>query len=310
MNFSSIHQVIVQGINQPLGKHYSLQMRAYGTKIVAGVSAGCGGQTLDNIPIFDLVEQALIEVGNIDTSLIFVPPLAAKDAVIEAIAAGIKQIILVTRGIPPLDLVTLLRKAQATNTLLLGPSSAGIIIPEQILLGTMEPQFYSPGKVGLISRSPSLSHEVALELTQAGIGQSIAVNLGDEDMIASSFEYWLHLLEEDSATEIIVLIGQNYGHQEELAARYIKVGMSKPVVAYIAGHRFCFNYAGDEPSAAFSPQISRRASSADILEQKLAAFKKAKISLAQNPSQICELVKQFLPQPKSKYLTHSLNGKT
>ncbi len=169
MNFTQDSKVLVQGIANPLGSTYAPLMKAYGTNVVAGVSPGYGGRVLNGVPVFDLVETAISTTGGtIDTTVIFAQPYAALDAALEAIAAGIRQIILISAGIPPLDMVNLLRHAEATETLVIGPNSPGVIIPGQLLLGIHPAEFYSPGSVGLISRSGTLTHEIALELTKAG----------------------------------------------------------------------------------------------------------------------------------------------
>ena len=173
MNFTPHNRVLIQGISEPLATLHASHMQAYGTRIVAGVSPGYGGTTVHEIPVFDLVEMALAAVGEINTTIIFTHPYAALDAALEAIAAGIRQIVLITEGIPPLDMVRLLRKAEMTETLVVGPNSPGIIVPGQSLLGIHPTELYTPGSVGLISRSGTLTYEIARELTLAGLGQSI-----------------------------------------------------------------------------------------------------------------------------------------
>lgn len=308
MNLRSDQKVIIQGITETMGQYYSSQMQAYGTNIVAGVSTIHGQKSEHGIPIFNLVEQAVEVVGQIDTSIIFSHPYQVKDAALEAIAAGIKQIIIVTRGIPPLDMVSLSRKAKATNTLILGPGSAGIIIPEQILLGTSEPHFYTPGKVAILSRSHCLSHEIALGLGKVGMGQSVAINLGNEEMITSSFEQWLYQLEHNSTTQAIVLVGQSHGNKEELAAKYISAAIRKPVVAYVAGNQLpvITNHCNQGDLAiscqplGFIPQM-------ETVQPKIAAFEEANIPVAKSSCQIPALVKQVLQKQKSEH--YYLNGK-
>lgn len=292
MNYLADHRVLIQGITELEGQYYTSLMQAYGTNIIAGVSAGKGTQVWEGIPIYDLVAQAIDEVGKIDTSIIFVSSYLVKDAVLEAIAAGIRQIIIVTSGVPPLDTIYFLEKAQATNTLILGPSSAGIIIPEQILLGTSEPQFYTYGQVALISRSHCLTHEVALTLNQAGIGQSIAVNLGNQKLIGSSFEQWLSFLEEDEATQIIVLIGKSGDCQEQSTARHISKHITKPVIMYLAGQQF------PTPSNLRYSWVQPRTNEQRI-EQKIASFAKVDIPVVKSPSQVLELVTKLLWSKKT-----------
>jgi len=234
MIFTPASKVIVQGIMEPLGLTCAPMMKAYGTHVVAGISPGFGGQILKGIPVFDMLEQAIPMVGPVDAAVICTPPYAALDAALEAIAAGIRQVILISQGIPPLDMVHLIRQAEATETLIVGPNSPGIIVPGQILLGIHPPNLYTPGTVGLISRSGTLTYEVAWTLTQAGLGQSIGVSIGGDTIVGSSFQQWLQILDEDDRTEVIVVVGEIGGDSEEAAAHYIAEAIDKPVIAYIA----------------------------------------------------------------------------
>lgn len=286
-------KVLVQGITEPLGLFHAARMKAYGTNVVAGVSPGQGGKAVYDIPVFDLVEQALSSVGPVDTSIIFTPRYQALDAALEAMAAGIRQIIIITCGIPPLDRVQLVKKAQATKTLVLGPSCSGIIVPGKVLLGIHATQFYTPGCVGIISRSGSLTDEVALELSQSGLGQSISVGMGNGAIAGSSFLQWLPILDKDKKTEAIVLVGQTGIGGEEAAAEFIAECIDKPVIAYIAGrHAPGQKYPG-EADAIITAQLNQPFE-AKTAEGKIAAFKKAKIPVAVRPSQIPQLVKKAL----------------
>jgi succinyl-CoA synthetase alpha subunit len=294
MNFSPAIKVIIQGITEPLGATYAAFMQAYGTRVVAGVSPGHGGQSIQSIPVFDMVEQAFPLVGKIDATVIFSHPYAVLDAALEAIAAGIRQIVLVSQGIPPLDMVRLIRCAEATDTFIVGPNSPGIIVPNQLLLGVHPPSFYTPGPIGLISRSGTLTYEVAGELTRAGLGQSIAVSIGSDEISGSTFPQWLQLLDEDDTTEVIVLVGEIGGDSEEAAAHYIAEAIDKPVVAYIAGRTAPrdrrMGHARaimDSQGAYFGPDIG-------TADSKVKAFRHAKIPVAERPSDIPRLVKQLL----------------
>src|SRR5919199_586413 len=294
MNLTPDSKVLVQGITQPVGSYHAARMKAYGTNIVAGVSAGEGGQELHGIPVFDLVEQARQQVGSVDATIIFVESYWALDAALEAIDAGIPQIILVTNGIPPLDMVRLLRKAQTTETLIVGPSSSGIIVPGKVLLGTQESGFYTPGAVGLISRAGSLTYEVALALTQAELGQSIGVNLGTDAIVGSSFHQWLQILARDESTQAIVLVDQTGGGSEEETAQYIAEAIDKPVVAYVAGCHTPVDKQVGNASAIIAAQLSGPVTNATTAQHKVAALKQAKVPVAERPSQIPELVKKAL----------------
>jgi succinyl-CoA synthetase alpha subunit len=294
MKFTPDIKVLVQGITQPLGAYYTTRMKAYGTNVVAGVSAGQGGQKLHGIPVFDLVEQAHQQLGSCDVTIIFVESYGALDASLEAIDAGVPQIILVTSGIPPLDTVRLLRKAQATGTLVVGPSSSGIIVPGKVLLGTQETEFYTPGSVGLISRAGTLTYEVALTLTQANIGQSIGINLGTDAIVGSSFRQWLQVLAMDETTKAIVLVDRAGGGSEEATAEYIARAIDKPVVAYVAGGHTPVDKQVNDAGAVIAAQLSGPITSATTAQHKVEAFKQAKIPVAERPSQIPDMVNEVL----------------
>ena len=281
------------GITEPLGSVYTPLMKAYGTRIVAGVSPGQGGRVVHGIPIYDMVEPALAHWGTVDTAVVFVPPYAVLDAALEAIAAGIQQLVLITEGVPSLDMVALLRKAEMTETLVIGSNSPGVIVPGQILLGTHPPAFYTPGRVGIVSRSGTLTYEVALELTRAGLGQSIAVGVGGDQIVGSSLQQWLQILEEDEPTDVIVLIGEAGGEGEEFAAHYIAEAIDKPVVVYIAGQTAPSDPA-TAPGAVIAARLARLGNAVGTVDNKIAAFQQASIPVAARPSQIPELVKQAL----------------
>jgi len=300
LKFTATSRVLIQGITNTLGLTYAPLMQAYGTQVVAGVGAGHGGETVNGIPVFDLVEQALEAVEDIDTTVIFSPPYEVLDAALEAIADGIRQIILISGGVPPLDMVRLLRKAEQTDTLVVGSDSPGIIIPGQVLLGTHPAEFYTPGNIGIISRSGTLTYEVALQLTQAGLGQSIAVSIGSDRVIGSSFQQWLQILEEDDQTEAIVLVGSIGGDSEEVAARYVQEAIDKPVVAYLAGRTVPRDQPMGHAGAVIAPRLSGWEEVIGTPESKIAAFKAAKIPLANRPSEIPQLLNKLLAQPLSE----------
>lgn len=300
MNFTPDSRVLVQGIAELPGSIYAPLMKTYGTAIVAGVSPGWGGQRFADIPVFDLVETAVDQVGSIDTSVIFVPPYAALDAALEAIAANIRQIVLVTEGIPPLDMVSLLRRAEATETLVIGPNTPGIIVPGQVLLGIHPAEFYTPGPVGLVSRSGTLTYEIALALTQAGLGQSIGISIGGDTVVGSSFPQWLQLLDEDDSTEAIVLVGEIGGDSEETAARYIAEAIDKPVIAYVAGRSAPRGRRMGHAGAIIDSQVAELGPDIGSAESKINAFRRAKIPVADRPSQIPDLVKKALKQPSRR----------
>lgn len=303
MQFSADTKVLVHGIVEPLAATHTALMKQYGTQVVAGVSPGHGGSNIEGIPIYDMVEVAVQDVGPIDAAIIFVQPYLVLDAALEAISAGIRQLAIVTEGMPPMDIVRLVRKADATETLVVGPSSPGLIVPGEILLGTHPADFYTPGSVGLISRSGTLTYEIALSLTEAGLGQSIGVSIGSDSILGSSFAQWLQMLDEDDRTEAIVLVGEIGGSSEEAAAEYAAEAIDKPVIAYIAG-RYApkgkrLGHAGAIVAAHLSG--AQEFSGAAILdtgigtaEHKIEAFRKAGIPVAERPSDIPKLVKKAL----------------
>jgi succinyl-CoA synthetase alpha subunit len=241
-----------------------------------------------------LVEQASQNAGPIDVTIIFVESYWALDAALEAIEAGIRQIVLVTGGIPPLDMVRLLRKAQTTETLIIGPNSSGIIVPGKVLLGTQETEFYTPGSVAMISRAGTLTYEVALALTQAGIGQSIGINLGSDAIVGSSFRQWLQVLATDERTKAIVLVDRTGGGSEEETAEYIAKTIDKPVVAYVAGCNTPVDKQVGNASAIIAAQLSGPITKTTTAQHKVEAFQEAKIPVAKRPSQIPNLVKKAL----------------
>lgn len=310
MNFTTDSTILIQGIMEPISLAYTPVMKAYGSPIVAGISPGHGGESLEEIPIFDLVSQAVDEFGSINTTVICTDPHLALDAALEAIAAGIRQIILISKGIPPLDMVQLIRRAEETDTLVLGPNSPGLIVPDQLLLGTYPRFCFQPGSVGIISRSSTLTFEVASELSQAGLGQSICVGLGSDAVIGSTFPQWLQILEEDDKTELIVLIGETGGESEEQAAAYIKEAIDKPVVAYISGRYVPGGtYIGHlgaiiaSQAMASSVPMELIESSLGSADSKVAAMKAAKVAIASTPAEVATLAQKALQKSQRKTTT-------
>jgi succinyl-CoA synthetase alpha subunit len=294
MNLTPNSKVVIQGFSEFISSTHVTQMKAYGTNLVALINPGCGGEKLSeyDLPVFDLVEEAVAKYGAIDTTIICVHPFQVLDAALEAIASGISQIIIISPGVPPLDMVQLLRKAEATETLVIGPNSPGIIVPGKILLGTQPSEFYTPGSVGILSRSTTLTYEIARVLTLSGNGQSMSVSIGSDAIVGSSFIQWLQILDEDENTEVIVLVGQPGGGSEEAAARYIKEAIDKPVISYIAG---TYAPAGKHwrQSGTLAAVIGRDPDFGTA-KNKLAAFAEASVPVAERLSQIPELVKKAI----------------
>ncbi len=227
-------RVVVQGITGNEGLFHTRQMVEYGTKIVAGVTPGKGGQTVEGIPVFNTVIEAVKET-NPNASAIFVPPAFAGDAMMEAAEAGIPLIVCLTEGIPTLDMATVIRYLREKGSKLIGPNTPGIISPGKCKIGVMAGYIHKPGPVGIISRSGTLTYEVVDQLTKKGIGQSTCVGIGGDQIIGLNYVDLLGLFQKDDETEAIIMIGEIGGSAEEEAARFIKRRVKKPVLAFIAG---------------------------------------------------------------------------
>jgi len=227
-------KVVVQGITGREGSFHTEKMAEYGTRIVAGVTPGKGGQVHQNIPVFHSVNHAVSETGA-ETSVIFVPPLFAADAAMEAADAGIRLIVLISEGIPTLDMMKVMTFLNGRETRLIGPNCPGIITPGACKIGIMPGFIHRPGSIGVISRSGTLTYEAVDQLTKAGLGQSTCIGLGGDPIVGTRFTDALQLFNEDPETLGVVLIGEIGGTDEEAAARYIQEAFQKPVVAFIAG---------------------------------------------------------------------------
>ena len=227
-------RLVVQGITGKEGSFHTQQCLAYGTRVVAGVTPGKGGQKVDEIPVFNTVAEAVAATGA-NTSLIFVPPAFAADAILEAALAGIKVIVCITEGIPTLDMVKVMAVLKDRDCRLIGPNCPGIISPGQAKVGIMPGQIHRQGNIGLVSRSGTLTYEAVHQLTQVGLGQSTCIGIGGDPIIGTNFIDALALFEADPQTEGVVLIGEIGGVAEEEAGAFIQRKMTKPVLAFIAG---------------------------------------------------------------------------
>jgi len=227
-------RVVVQGMTGNEGLFHTRQMVEYGTKVVAGVTPGKGGQRIDGIPVFNTVIEAVKETDP-NASAIFVPPAFAGDAIMEAAEAGIPLIVCLTEGIPTLDMVIVKRYLKEKGSKLIGPNTPGIISPGKCKIGVMAGYIHKPGPVGIISRSGTLTYEVVDQLTKNGIGQSTCVGIGGDQIVGLSFVDLLAMFEKDEKTEALIMIGEIGGTAEEEASRFIKRRVKKPVLAFIAG---------------------------------------------------------------------------
>jgi succinyl-CoA synthetase alpha subunit len=227
-------KVLVQGITGNIGTTQTKLMLKEGTKIVAGVTPGKGGERLENIPVFDTVEEA-VNNFSIDVSVLFVPATVAKDSVLEAVNSGIKLVVLITEHIPVHDVMEMKAYVSQKKALLIGPTTPGIITPGECKIGILPANMFCSGLVGIISRSGTLAYEVAANLCKIGIGQSTVVGMGADLVAGTNLVDILKLFNEDKETKVVVLVGEVGGTQEEDAAKFISAKMSKSVVAYIAG---------------------------------------------------------------------------
>jgi len=227
-------RVVVQGITGGEGTFHTQKMVEYGTKVVAGVTPGKGGQVHEGIPVFNTVREAVQETGA-NASAIFVPPAFAADAILEAVDAGLPLVVTITEGIPALDESRVKAALNASETRMIGPNCPGVITPGKCKIGIMPGDIHKPGPVGVISRSGTLTYEAVGQLTALDLGQSTCIGIGGDPIPGSNFVDLLELFEADGSTEAVVLIGEIGGTAEEEAAAFIKANMSKPVAAFIAG---------------------------------------------------------------------------
>ena len=227
-------KVICQGITGNAGTFHTLGCRDYGTKMVGGVTPGKGGQDVEGVPVFDTVEEAVGETGA-DATMIFVPPPFTADAILEALDAGIKVIAAITEGVPVIDMVRVYEKIRASDAMLIGPNCPGLITPGECKIGIMPGYIHNPGKVGVMSRSGTLTYEAVWQTSALGLGQSTCVGLGGDPIVGTNYIDLLKLYQADDQTEAILMIGEIGGSAEEEAAAFVKEHVTKPVAAFIAG---------------------------------------------------------------------------
>jgi succinyl-CoA synthetase alpha subunit len=227
-------RLVVQGITGREGSFHATRNRDYGTAVVAGVTPGKGGQDVNGIPVFDTVSQA-VEKQGANTAMVFVPPPFAADAIYEAVDAGCETVVCITEGIPAHDMMDVYAYVRSRGVTLLGPNCPGALSPEVASVGIIPTKVFKKGPVGLVSRSGTLTYQIGNELAQAGVGNSTIVGIGGDPIVGSSFIDILERFEDDPQTELVVMVGEIGGAEEERAADFIADHMSKPVVAYIAG---------------------------------------------------------------------------
>jgi len=279
-------RLLVQGITGREGAFHTGRMLESGTNVVAGVTPGKGGQDHDGVPVFNTVHEAAEETGA-NASVIFVPPPFAADAVFESLDSGMQTICCITEGIPVHDMMRVADFIANKDATLIGPNCPGVLSPGKANVSIMPRDIFTPGRVGVVSRSGTLTYQIVNELTQRDIGQSTAVGIGGDPIIGTNFIEILAKFEEDPETDCVVMIGEIGGNAEQLAAEYVRSGMQTPVVAYIAG----FTAPEGKTMGHAGAIVSGGESTA---EAKSEALRGAGIRAATNPSEVAELVAEAL----------------
>jgi succinyl-CoA synthetase alpha subunit len=278
-------RVVVQGITGNEGRFHTEAMLSYGTRVVAGVTPGKGGQQVQGVPVYNTVSEAVSHHGA-NTSIVFVPARFARSAVLEAIEAGIKTVVVITELVPQRDAIEFIARAEEKGTIIVGPNTPGVISPSKgVKVGIMPSHIFRAGSVGIASRSGTLTYEIAWHITNAGLGQSICVGIGGDAIVGLDFIKLLEIFRDDEGTKGVVLIGEVGGQAEELAAQYIsQTRYPKPVVAYIAGR--------------LAPPEKRMGHAGAIVmgnvgtaKSKIEAFTAAGVPVADKPSDIARLLK-------------------
>jgi succinyl-CoA synthetase alpha subunit len=283
-------RVICQGITGKVGQFHTKGCKEYGTKMVGGVTPGKAGETVEGLPVFDTVMEAVQQTGA-DATMIFVPPAFTADAILEAVDAGIKTVIAITEGVPVIDMARVYPIVKRSNSVLVGPNCPGVITPGECKIGIMPGYIHKPGKVGVMSRSGTLTYEAVWQLTNLGLGQSTCVGLGGDPIVGTSFVDLFKMYQADPGTEAILMMGEIGGTAEEEAAAYVKQHVTKPVAAFIAGRT--------------APPGKRMGHAGAIIsggkgtaEEKLAALKAAGIEIAESPADMGAAVQRAMQRKK------------
>jgi succinyl-CoA synthetase alpha subunit len=279
-------RLVIQGITGRDGSFHGGLMKEYGTKVVAGVTPGKGGQDVDGIPVFNTVEEAVDKEGA-NASILFVPAAFGSDAILEASDAGVDLIVAVTEGIPVRDMMKVLPALKRKGTRLIGPNSPGLISPGKAKVGILPGKVFKEGPVGVISRSGTLTYEIAAALSDRGIGQSTVIGVGGDPIIGSNYIDLMALFDQDPETKAVVLIGEIGGTDEQDAAKYVEEHFQKPVAAFIAGRTAPAEKRMGHAGAIIS-------GSAGTAEEKTKAFNEVGIKVAEEPAQIADLIQELI----------------
>jgi succinyl-CoA synthetase alpha subunit len=279
--------LVVQGITGRDGSFHARQMLEYGTKVVAGVTPGKGGQKFESkVPIFNTVADAVRETGA-NTSVIYVPPLFAADAMMEAADAGIKLIVAITEGVPVLDMTKVYPFVKEHGARLIGPNCPGLITPGKSKVGIIPGRICTPGSIGVVSRSGTLTYEVVYQLTRAGLGQSTCVGIGGDPINGTNFIDCLAAFEKDPETKAVAMMGEIGGTDEQEAAKFVKQKMTKPVVGFIAGQTA-------PPGRRMGHAGAIISGSSGTAAEKIAAFEQAGMGVAKRPKDFVDLIRARL----------------
>ena len=285
-------RLLVQGITGGEGSFHTRRCIDYGTRVVAGVTPGKGGATVEGVPVFNTVQRAVAETGA-NTSIIFVPAAFAADAILEAADAGISLVVCITEGIPTLDMVMVMSYLRQKGTRLIGPNCPGLLSAGKCKAGIMSGDIFLKGNVGVVSRSGTLTYEAVSQLTALGIGQTTCIGLGGDPIIGTVFIDALELFQKDPETEAVVLIGEIGGNQEQRAAEFIKSKMTKPMVAFVAG-------ASAPPGRRMGHAGAIITGSSGRAQDKMDALAAAGVTVTKSPAEIGSTMQKVLAEKHGK----------